>query len=78
MRVGYERGQLEILPCKYQFTCRQFVMDDSKRPKYFEFTGTPHANAVKLETSASANIAVVSILNRKQHVKNNISDSNVE
>ena len=61
MGVGYERGQLEILPCKYQFTCRQFVMDDSKRPKYFEFTGIPHANAVKLETSASANIAVVSI-----------------
>ena len=38
VRLGYERGQLEILPCKYLFACRQFVMDDNKRPKYFELS----------------------------------------
>ena len=60
VRLGYERGQLEILPCKYLFACRQFVMDDNKRPKYFELS--QDANAVKLESSESAKIAVVSIL----------------
>lgn len=60
VRLGYERGQLEILPCKYLFACRQFVMHDNKRPKYFELS--QDANAVKLESSESAKIAVVSIL----------------
>lgn len=61
VRVGYERGQLEILPCKYLFACRQFVMEDTKRPKYFELAAAPDANAIKMESSAaSAKIAVVS------------------
>ena len=61
VRVGHERGQLEILPCKYLFACRQFVMEETKRPKYFELVAAPDANAIKMESSAaSAKIAVVS------------------
>lgn len=60
VRLGFERGQLEILPCKYLFACRQFVMDDNKRPKYFELKGTPAANGIRMDISASAKIAVVS------------------
>ena len=59
--VGYQRGMLEILPCKYQFACRQFAMDDNKRPKAFELKAAPEVNEVKIESSASAKIAVVSI-----------------
>lgn len=59
--VGYQRGMLEILPCKYQFACRQFAMDDNKRPRAFELKATPEVNEVKIESSASAKIAVVSI-----------------
>jgi len=59
--VGYQRGMLEILPCKYQFACRQFAMDDNKRPRAFELKATPEINEVKIESSASATIAVVSI-----------------
>lgn len=51
---------MEILPCKYQFACRQFAMDDNKRPKAFELKATPEVNQVKFESSASAKIAVVS------------------
>ena len=61
VRVGYERGQLEILPCKYQFACRQFATDGNKRPKHFELTGTPDTHEIKLESSVSSKIAVVSI-----------------
>ena len=59
--VSFQRGMLEILPCKYQFACRQFAMDDNKRPKAFELKATPDVNQVKIESSASAKIAVVSI-----------------
>jgi len=59
--VGHQRGMLEILPCKYQFACRQFAMDDNKRPRAFELKATPEVNEVKIESSASAKIAVVSI-----------------
>ena len=59
--VGDQRGMLEILPCKYQFACRQFAMDDNKRPRAFELKASPEANEVKIESSASAKIAVVSI-----------------
>ena len=59
--VSFQRGMLEILPCKYQFACRQFAMDDNKRPKAFELKATPDVNQVKIESSASAKIAVVGI-----------------
>lgn len=59
--VGYQRGMLEILPCKYQFACRQFAMDDNKRLRAFELKATPEVNEVKIESSASAKIAVVSM-----------------
>ena len=51
--VGYQQGMLETLPCKYQFACCQFAMDDNK--------ATPEVNEVKIESSASAKIAIVSI-----------------
>ena len=62
VRVTSERGQLEILPCKFLFACRQFVMDNSKRPKYFELKGAPEVNAIRMESSTSSKIAVVSEL----------------
>ena len=61
VRVGYERGHLEILPCKYQFACRQFAMDDNKKPKSFELTASPDKHELKLESSVSSKIAVVGI-----------------
>ena len=36
-------------------------MDDNKRPRAFELKATPEVNEVKIESSASAKIAVVSI-----------------
>jgi len=36
-------------------------MDDNKRPKAFELKAAPEVNEVKIESSASAKIAVVSI-----------------
>ena len=59
VRVGYERGQLEIFSCKYQFACRQFATDGNKRPKYFNLTGTPDTHEIKLESSVSSKIAMV-------------------
>ncbi|KAJ7326565.1 Laminin subunit [Desmophyllum pertusum] len=44
VKVDYQRGMLEILPCKYQFACRQFAMDENKRPKAFELKATPEIN----------------------------------
>lgn len=61
VRVGYERGHLEILPCKYQFACRQFAMDDNKKPKSFELTASPDKHELKLESSVSSKIAMISI-----------------
>lgn len=61
VRAGYERGQLEILPCKYQFVCRQFAMDDNKKPKSFELTASPDKHELQLESSVSSKIAVVGI-----------------
>ena len=58
----HERGHLEILPCKFLFACRQFVMDDSKRPKYFELKAAPEVNVIRMESSTSSKIAVVSEL----------------
>ena len=60
--VGFERGMLEILPCKYQFACRQFAMDDRRRARAFEMKRKPEVNVVKLESSGSAKLAVVSHL----------------
>ena len=42
-------------------TCRQYATDGNKRPKYFELTGTPDTNDIKLESSVSFKIAVVGI-----------------
>lgn len=62
VRISTERGQLEILPCKFLFACRQFVMDNGKRPKYFDLKAAPEVNAIRMESSTSSKIAVVSEL----------------
>ena len=59
--VGDQRGTMEILPCRYQFLCRQFAMDGNKRPKTYEFMAR-QTSKVTIESSASAKIGVVSSL----------------
>ena len=59
--IGNQRGTMEILPCKYQFLCRQFAMDGNKRPKNYELKAR-QTIGIKIESSASAKIGVVSIL----------------
>ncbi|PFX27901.1 Laminin subunit alpha [Stylophora pistillata] len=56
--VGDQRGTMEILPCRYQFLCRQFAMDGNKRPKTYEFMAR-QTSKVTIESSASAKIGVM-------------------
>nr|XP_058972202.1 laminin subunit alpha-like isoform X2 [Pocillopora verrucosa] len=58
--IGNQRGTMEILPCKYQFLCRQFAMDGNKRPKNYELKAR-QTIGIKIESSASAKIGVSSV-----------------
>ena len=60
--VENQRGSMEVVPCKYSFGCRQVVLSDERSAKSFVLKANPDGNSVRLETSVSSKIALVSLL----------------